>query len=70
MGILRPGELGGKQDDVQPLQGVDGLMTELLRLQQLQQSAVKLLQLRLFNFPRNNKHNTPDLISVKRYDNT
>lgn len=33
--LLRPGVLGGGEDEVQPLQGVDSLMTELLHLEQL-----------------------------------
>lgn len=33
--LLRPGVLGGREDEVQPLQGVDSLMTELLPLEQL-----------------------------------
>lgn len=32
---LRPGILGGGEDEVQPLQGVDSLMTELFRPEQL-----------------------------------
>lgn len=53
--VLRSGELGGKQDDVQPLQRVHRLMTQVLRLEQLHQAAVKLVQLRLLNLPRNQK---------------
>ncbi len=32
--LLRPGVLGGREDEVQPLQGVDSLMAELLPLEQ------------------------------------
>lgn len=49
--LLRPGVLGGGQNEVQPLKGVHSLMAELLRLEQLHQSAVKLLQLRLLDLP-------------------
>ena len=49
--LLRPGALGGREDEVQPLQGVHRLMAELLPLEQLHQSAVELLQLRLLDLP-------------------
>lgn len=58
--LLRPGELVGREDEVQPLQGVDGFVTELLPLEQLHQSAVKLLQLRLLDLP--GKHTYISLI--------
>ena len=51
----RPGVFGGGKDEVQPLQGVDRLMTDLLPLEQLHQSAVKLLQLGLLNLPEEKK---------------
>lgn len=49
--LLRPGVLGGREDEVQPLQGVDSLMTKLLPLEQFRQSAVELLQLRFMDLP-------------------
>lgn len=62
--LLRPGVLGGREDEVQPLQGVDSLMTELLPLEQLDQSAVKLLQLRLLDLPTNDTHSASCLCQV------
>ncbi len=54
--FLRSGVLGGTEDEVQPLQGIDRLMAELLPLEQLDQSAVKLLQLRLLDFSKSDTH--------------
>lgn len=56
--LLRPGVLGGREDEVQPLQGVHSLMAELLPLEQLDESAVKLVQLRLLDLPGNDTHRT------------
>ena len=58
LGLLRPGVLGGREDEVQPLQGVHSLMTELLPLEQLDESAVKLVQLRLLDLPGNDTQST------------
>lgn len=43
---------------MQPLQGVHSLMTELLPLEQLDESAVKLVQLRLLDLPGNDTQST------------
>ena len=60
--LLRPGVLCGREDEVQPLQGVHSLMAELLPLEQLDESAVKLVQLRLLDLPGND---TPCLVTIR-----
>lgn len=48
--FLRSGVLVGGKDEVQPMQGVQQLMADLLGLEQLYKPDVELLQLRVLNF--------------------
>ena len=59
--LLRPDVLVGGEDEVQPLQRVHRLVTQLLPLEQLHQPAVELLQLRVLDLPE--KHTAHLLLS-------
>jgi len=60
--LLHSGVLVGSKNEVQPPQGVHGLMAELLHLEELIKSAVKLLQLGLLNLSGNHIHKWSPII--------